>query len=88
MASANRQTMGEGEMRERLKGNAGMVEACGRMVEHLKANLVDLGQNPLTLGIPLLIDAKSERFTGEFAKKANHLLTREYRAPFVVPKIV
>jgi len=32
-------------------------------------------------------DAKAERFTGEFAKIANPLLKREYRAPFVVPSL-
>jgi hypothetical protein len=41
----------------------------------------------LTLGVLLQIAAGSERFTGEFAAQANPLLTRQYRAPFVVPDL-
>jgi hypothetical protein len=57
------------------------------MVEHLKANNVDLKQTPLTLGVPLEIDGKNERFTGANAELANRLLGAEYRAPFTVPAI-
>ena len=35
----------------------------------------------------LTINSRKERFTGEFSKAANPLLTREYRKPFVVPKL-
>ena len=49
---------------------------------------MDLGKTPLTLGVPLLVDAKAERMTGPDAERANALLTREYRKPFVVPKMV
>jgi len=62
-------------------------EACDRMIEHLHANGVDLGSTPLTLGIPLLLDGKAEKFAGPDAERANALLTRAYRAPFVVPKL-
>lgn len=74
-------------VRERIKGNAPLAEAYGRMSEHLAANQANYSQTPLILGAPLQIEAKKERFTGEFAKAANPLLTREYRAPFVVPKL-
>ena len=58
------------------------------MVEHLGNNNVDLDKTPLTLGVPLIVDAKRERFTGPDAARANKLLTREYRAEFTVPSIV
>lgn len=76
-----------GELRDKIKGNAVLAEAYGRMAEHLASNQVDLQKTPLTLGVPLTIDAKQERFTGEFAAQANPLLTREYRAGYVVPKL-
>ena len=58
------------------------------MVEHLGNNNVDLDKTPLTLGVPLIVDAKRERFTGPDAARANKMLTREYRAPYTVPSIV
>ena len=74
-------------LREKLKGNAPLAEACGRMMEHLAKNHVDLTKTPLTWGVPLTIAPKSESFTGEFAKQASPLLTRQYRAPYVVRAI-
>ena len=71
-----------------VKSDKHLAESYGRMVEHLRANNVDLAATPLTLGVPLTVDAKAERFTGSNAAAANKMLTREYRAPFVVPKIV
>jgi predicted dehydrogenase len=76
-----------GELREKTKSSAALTEAHGRMVEHLKANDVDLGKTPLTVGFPLLVDARRERFKGPYAEEANAMLTREYRAPFVVPAL-
>jgi predicted dehydrogenase len=77
----------EGELREKLQGDAPLAEACGRMTEHLAANLVNLGQTPLTLGAPLALDPAAERFIGEGAADANARLTRAYRAPFTVPAL-
>jgi hypothetical protein len=51
--------------------------------QHLIANNVDIAKTPLTLGVPLVMDPKTERFTDNEA--ANALLTRPYRAPYVVP---
>jgi hypothetical protein len=39
-----------------------------------------------TMGAFLTMDPKTERFTGN--DKANQLLTRDYRKPFVVPEKV
>jgi predicted dehydrogenase len=75
------------ETRERIKGDAAMSEAYGRMTEHLAANHVDLIKTPAVLGAPLAVDAASEKFTGANAAAANALLTRKYRAPFVVPQL-
>lgn len=80
------QQMPPGELREKIKGNADAVESLGRMQEHLEVNNVDLAKTPATLGVFLKMDPKTERFTGDHA--ANKMLTREYRAPFVVPKNV
>ena len=77
----------EGELHEKIKGSAPLSEAHGRMIEHLRANNCDLERTPLTLGVPLLVDAKAERFVGPDAARANAMLTREYRAPFTVPPI-
>lgn len=74
-------------LREKTKGNTNLAEAYGRMVEHLAANHVDLAQTPATFGAALTLDPAIERFTGEHAKKANEMLTREYRKPFVVPQL-
>jgi hypothetical protein len=77
----------DGETRERIKGSSALSEAYGRMAEHLRANNVDVSSTPLTLGMPLLVDAKGERFTGPDAAAANAHLTRQYRAPFTIPTV-
>ena len=59
-------------------------ETVDRTVEHLKANKVDLDRTPMSLGPVLRFDVATKRFIGNAA--ANEMLTRDYRAPFVVPK--
>ncbi len=80
-------TAGPDKIASRIKSDAKLSEAFGRMTEHLHANNVDLEKTPLTLGVPLIVDAKNERFTGPDAARANKLLGAEYRAPFTVPSI-
>jgi len=82
------QTASPDEVKERLSGEAEATEAMGRMTEHLAANGIDLTKTPMTQGPWLTIDPDEERFTGAFAKEANTLRTRQYRAPFVVPEKV
>lgn len=78
-----------GEIRERLQGNAPMLETFGRLSEHLAANNIDLTKTPVTYGMPLTVDPVSERFVGSDVATANALLRRpEYRKPFVVPEVV
>jgi predicted dehydrogenase len=77
-ASEIRQQLGAAPWREEA------LEAFERTHQHLTANGVDLEKTPLTLGPLLRVEPGEERFQGDAG--ANALLTREYRAPFVVPK--
>jgi predicted dehydrogenase len=72
-----------GEIKEFVQSNKSLAEAYDRMVGHLEANEVDLSKDNLQLGVPLKFHPKKERFTDN--ETANNLLTRNYRAPFVVP---
>jgi predicted dehydrogenase len=74
------------EIREAVKSTPDLAESVGRMEEHLAANQVDLHKTPAALGAVLKMDPTSERFVGNH--RANQLLAREYRKPFVVPKHV
>jgi predicted dehydrogenase len=71
------------EMRESIKACSGLAESFARMEAHFAANQVDLARTHATLGAALQMDPKEERFIG--CDEANWLLTRDYRAPFVVP---
>ena len=74
------------EIREALKADKAACETLERFQSHLAANEVDLKVSKATLGAFLKMDPKTERFIGN--EKANAHLTREYRAPFVVPEKV
>lgn len=67
-----------------LKTNEDAVDCLDRTTKHLAANGVDLAKTPLSLGPMLAIDPTSE--TVRDNPEACALLTRQYRAPFVVPK--
>jgi len=73
------------EIRDAVKSNSELSEMLGRMEEHLGANKVDLQKSPAILGKLLNMNPATERFLED---DANRLLTREYRAPFVVPEQV
>ena len=75
------------EIAAKIKSDAPLAEAYGRMAEHLAANQVDFAKTPATLGLPLAVDSAHERFIGETAAAANALLKRDYRAGFVVPQL-
>ncbi len=76
-----------GETKERIKGDAALAEAHGRMTEHLAANNVDLDRTPAVLGATLALDPAAERCTGSNAAAANVLFTATYRAPYIVPQL-
>jgi len=63
--------------------NEAAYETHQRFEQHLSENGVDMQKGHYTMGRKLTIDVKKERFKND--KEANKLLTREYRAPFVVP---
>ncbi|HPZ99762.1 MAG TPA: Gfo/Idh/MocA family oxidoreductase, partial [Phycisphaerae bacterium] len=66
--------------------NKEAYETFERTMEHLKENKVPMDGETYRLGKKLIVDAANERFVGD--EKANALLTREYREPFVVPNQV
>jgi hypothetical protein len=64
-----------------LKVHENVLETLDRTLAHLKANDVDLAKSPLMMGS--LLELNGETFAGN--SRANQMLTREYRQPFVVP---
>ena len=68
---------------DQLKVHDRVRETFERTRKHLAENHVDLEKSPLTLGSLLRIDPEREAFLDN--ERANALLTREYRRPFVVP---
>ena len=75
-----------GAIREKVQGNKEAADSLERMAEHLKRNGVDIESDHLTLGEFLVMDPKTEKFKDNAA--ADKLLTREYRAPYIVPEKV
>lgn len=73
------------EIREALKANKEAMDSLGRMLTHLEANKVDVNVDQLTMGVFLKMDVKTEKFIDN--PEADKLLTRDYRAPYVVPEI-
>jgi predicted dehydrogenase len=76
------------ETAERIRGHKELLASYERFQAHLAANGIDLAKTPAALGPMLTMDNDSERFAGEFSQDANKLVSREYRAPFVVPEKV
>ena len=66
-------------------GHEAGTEAFNRMKDHLAQNKVT-GTTEVLVGKSLTVDSASEKIVGDEA--ANKLLTREYRAPYVVPEQV
>ena len=66
-----------------LKVHDKVLETLDRTVQHLRDNKVNPDETKLVLGTLLNPDSDKESFTGN--PQADAFLTREYRAPFVVP---
>jgi predicted dehydrogenase len=66
-----------------LAGNEPMNESFKRFEKHLEENALKLKDLHCQCGPALAFDPKAENFGDNAA--ANAMLTREYRAPFVVP---
>ena len=73
------------ELAAKLTGDAEALETLDRFQLHLRDNQVDPETTKVTVG-PKLTLTPQEEFTGPLAAQANKMLTREYRAPYVVPK--
>ncbi len=74
------------EIKEQIKSNKALAEAFERMAGHLDANGVDVASEQLRLGMPLEVNPKKETFVRN--AEADAMLSRNYRAPFVVPNRV
>lgn len=55
---------------------------------HLASSLAHLGNISYRLGRQLEFDPVAERFIGDGENEANAMLSREYRAPYLLPEIV
>jgi predicted dehydrogenase len=74
------------EVKERLQGLQTVEKAqdsFDRFTEHLADNKLDLETTKLGWGVNLAVDPANEKFVGN--SQADAMLTREYRAPFIVP---
>lgn len=71
------------EARTVLSSNKENAETFERFAKHLADNGVDLEKDKVQLGPKLKLDGKKEVFIDN--EKANAMLTREYREPYVVP---
>jgi predicted dehydrogenase len=69
-----------------VSGNDFASETLARTEDYLRANGVKLEDQKLRVGRKLEFDGATETFKGD--SEANGLLTRAYRAPFVVPEKV
>ena len=76
-----------GEIAERIKGNALFGETFARFTEHLTKNQVELATAKISLGAALAFDGKTEQFTGDLAKEANAIEAGTYRDAFKLPKV-
>lgn len=77
------------ELPERISKHwkeADIMATMERAGQHLKDNKIETDDLQVQLGETLELDPEKESFVGNDA--ANALLTREYRAPFIVPKEV
>lgn len=73
------------DLNTKFSGDSEAQETLDRFQQHLRENKVDPDTTKVTVG-PKLTLTPNEEFTGPLAAEANKMLTREYRAPYVVPK--
>jgi hypothetical protein len=77
---------------EAIKASAPTTEAYGRILEHLKANNVDVAATNTVVGPLLTIDGKTEMFTGGDkvlvdAANKHPLRKRTGRGAFTIPQL-
>ncbi|MBB3205748.1 putative dehydrogenase [Rhodopirellula rubra] len=74
------------EVVDRVGDDAATREVIERFSTQLSHLNVDFAKTPWRVGTALTFDAATERFTaGDNASKANDLLKRDYRSPFIIP---
>ena len=73
------------EISTALAGDKEALETLDRFQLHLLDNKVSPDSTKIALG-PKLTLAGTEEFSGPHAAEANKFLTREYRAPYIVPR--
>ncbi|HEX6960386.1 MAG TPA: Gfo/Idh/MocA family oxidoreductase [Lacipirellula sp.] len=74
------------EISEAVKSNELLAGSYARMLDHLKANEVDVTREPtLTLGEWLTVDPKTDQFVDN--DRAAELFAREGRKPFAIPDV-
>jgi len=71
------------ERLETLKSGENVKATLNRFTSHLKDNKIDPARDKIQLGANLAFDANKETFTDDAAAE---MLSRDYRAPYVVPK--
>ncbi len=82
------QTMPLDKAGQSLGDNKQVVQSFNDLRDNLKAADLKLDDVQYTVGPLLSFDAKSESFRGEGSERANPLLSRAYRAPYIVPESV
>jgi len=73
------------EILESVAKHERLRDSVERMLNHLKANEVNVEEPVVTAGVWLEMDPKTEQFTNNSA--ANEMLRRHDREPFVVPQV-
>lgn len=73
------------EIASQFGGDKESLETLDRFQQHLRENKVSPETTKITIG-PKLVLAGTEQFSGPKAEEANKMLTREYRAPYIVPR--
>jgi predicted dehydrogenase len=71
------------EAKSRIASSGDLAETFDRYSEHLAANKVPLDTTEMLLGKSLPFNPETEKFVND--SEADVMLTREYRAPFIVP---
>ena len=74
-------------IQESIRASGELSDAFGRCREYLRENKVTLDSTPAVLGPWVTYDSKTDQFVNDLASEANALSRREYRKPFIVPKI-
>lgn len=82
--------MTNGEILERLEGDAVLTDRYRSMAEHLAANGVAIDEKKTVLGPMLKFNPETEwaEGNGDLDEPANRLATRDYREPYVVPEVL